>query len=64
MNISQATNASISYEGRPTEVSQSILYQVLSSGNQEKNTNHNIDLILWIYEKEEWREELLGGCKF
>ena len=31
----------------------------MSSGTLEKYANHNVDLILWIYEKDEWSEELL-----
>ena len=33
--------------------------QVVYSGKQENYANHNADLILWIYEKDEWREALL-----
>ena len=33
--------------------------QVVSSGTQEKYSNHNVDLILWAYDKDEWREALL-----
>ena len=56
MNLSQAISA---YEGRPTSVVESILSQVVSSVTQGNCTNHNVDLILWIYKREEWREELL-----
>ena len=33
--------------------------QVVSLGTQENYANHNSDLILWIYEKGEWREAFL-----
>ena len=56
MNLSKAI---ISYEGRPTAVVEAILSQVVSSSSQGNYTNHNVDLILWIYEKEEWRDELM-----
>ena len=56
MNLSQDI---VAYEGRPTSVVESILSQVVSSGTQVNYANHNVDLILWIYEREEWREELL-----
>ena len=55
MNLSQAIFA---YEGRPTSVVGSILIQFVSSGTQVNCTNHNVDLILCIYKREEWREEL------
>ena len=56
MNISQAI---VAYEGCPTAVVDSILSQVVSSGTQGNYANHNVDLIIWIYEREEWRKELL-----
>ena len=56
MNLSQAIFA---YEGRLNAVVESILSQVVSSGTQGNDANHNVDLILCIYEREEWREELL-----
>ena len=59
MTLSQAGNAIIAYEGHPTAVFDSILNQVGSSGTQANYTNHNADIILWIYENDEWREVLL-----
>ena len=56
MNLSQAV---VAYEGRPTAVVESILIQVVSSGTQVNYANHNIDLVLWMYRREEWREGLL-----
>ena len=56
---SQASNAIAAYEGCPTLVVKAILNQVVSSGTQENYSNHNVDLILWIYEKDERREALL-----
>ena len=53
MNLSQAI---VAYEGRPTAVVESIFSQVVSPGTQGNYTYHNVDLILWIYEREEWRE--------
>ena len=59
MTPSQASNAIISYEGRSTVVVKAILNQVVSSGTQANYANHNADLILCIYKKDEWREVLL-----
>ena len=59
MTLSQASNIIISYEGRSTAVVKAILNQVVSSGTQANYANQNADLILWIYEKDEWREALL-----
>ena len=56
MNLSQAI---IAYEGCLNAVVESILSQVLSSGTQANHANHNVDLIIWIYKREKWREELL-----
>ena len=56
MNQPQAL---IAYEGRPTAEVEAILNQVVSKGTQGNYINHNMDLILWIYEQEDWREELL-----
>ena len=53
------SQAIVSYEGRPTAVVESILNQVVSSVTQDNYAYHNVDLFLWIYEGEEWREELL-----
>ena len=36
--------------------------QVVYSGKQENYANHNADLILWIYEKYEYREALVRYC--
>ena len=55
MYLSQAIFA---YEGLPTAVFESILSQVVSSCTQGNYAYHNVDLILWIYEREKWREEL------
>ena len=57
--MSQASNAIISYAGRPTAVVEATLNQVVYLGTQANYANHNADLILWIYEKGEWRETLL-----
>ena len=56
MNLSRAI---IAYEGRPTDVVESILIQVVSSGTQGNYANHNVNLVLLIYKSKEWREELL-----
>ena len=57
MNLSQDI---VAYEGRPTATVESILSQVVSSGTQGNYANHNIDLVLWMYERDEWREEIMG----
>ena len=44
------------------EVVEAILNQVDYSGMQENYANHNVDLILWIYDKDEWREASLRDC--
>ena len=59
MTPSQASNAIIAYEGRPMAVVEAILTQVVSSGTPTYYANHNADQILWIYEKNKWREALL-----
>ena len=56
MNLSQDI---VAYEGRPTDVVESILSQVVSSGTQGNYSQQNVDLVLWICEREEWREESL-----
>ena len=38
---------------------EAIVYQVVAKGTQGNYINHNMDLILWIYDKEDWREEFL-----
>ena len=38
---------------------EAIVYQVVAKGTQGNYINHNMDLILWIYDKEEWRDELI-----
>ena len=53
MTLSQAINAIISYEGRLTTVVEAILNQLVYSCTQENYANHNYDLILWNYEKDE-----------
>ena len=59
MTLSQSSNAIIAYEGRPTEVFEAILIQLVSSGMHTNYANHDADLILWVYDKDEWREALL-----
>ena len=59
MTLCQASNSIIAYEGRRTEFVKAILSQVVSSGTRTNYANHNVDLLLWIYEKDEWREALL-----
>ena len=56
MNLSQSI---VAYEGRSTAVVESILIQVVSSGNQGNYDYHNVEIVVWIYERGEWREELL-----
>ena len=56
MNLSQAI---VAYEIRPTAVVESIWSQVVSSGTQGNYAYHNVEPVLWIYERDEWREELL-----
>ena len=56
MNLSQAI---VAYDGRPTAVVESTLSHVASSGTQGNYNKHITDLIIWIYERGEWREELL-----
>ena len=58
MNFSQAI---VAYEGPTTAVFECVLSQVVSSGTQGNYAYHNVDLLLWIYEREECREELLRG---
>ena len=48
INLSKAI---VAYEGRSTAVVESILSQVISSVTQGNYANHNVDLILWIYER-------------
>ena len=38
-------------------VVEAILSQVVSSGTRKNYANHNADLILWIYDKDEWVEK-------
>ena len=59
MTLSQESNATIGYEGHLNAVVDAILNKVVSSGTQANYANHNADLILWIYEKDEWREAFL-----
>ena len=56
MNLSQSI---VAYKVHLTAVVESILSQVVSSGTQGNYAYHNVNLVLWIYEREEWREELL-----
>ena len=58
--MSQARNAIVAYEGCPTAVFEAIFNQVVSLSTQENYASYNSDLILWIYEKGEWREALLS----
>ena len=59
MTLSQSSNCITTYESPLTAVVEAILNQVVFSGTQANYANHNADLILWIYEKDEWREALL-----
>ena len=59
MALSQASNAFITYKGRLKVVVEVILNQAVFIGMQTKYENHNADLILWIYKKDEWSEALL-----
>ena len=61
MTLSQASNTIIAYEGRLKAFTKAILSQVVSSDMQTNYENHNADLILWIYERNEWREALLSN---
>ena len=59
MTLSQASNTIVAYEGCPTAAGKAILKHVVPSGMQEKYANHNVDLTLWIYKKDEWKEAFL-----
>ena len=52
MNLSQAI---VAYDGLPTAAVESILSQVVSSVTQGNYAYHNVDIVLWIYKREEWR---------
>ena len=56
MNLSKAI---VAYKGFPNDVVESMLSQVVSSGTQVNYANHNVHLVIWVYEREEWSEELL-----
>ena len=66
MELADTTNAIVAYEGRPTAAVEAILNQVVSSGTQDNYANHNIDLILWLYEKRGFEgrvvERFYGGA--
>ena len=47
--MTDQSDAIIAYEGHPTDVVDSILRQVVSSGTQSNYAYHNVDLVLWIY---------------
>ena len=59
MTLSEASSAIVACKGLQTAVFEAISNEVVSSGTQEKYTNHNFDLILLIYDKDKWREALL-----
>ena len=56
MNISQAI---VAYAGFLTALFDSVSSQVVPSGTKCNYTNHDVNLIICIYEREECREELL-----
>ena len=63
IGIKSISNAIIAYEGYPTAFFEAILNQVASSGMQENYANHNVDLVLWIYDKDNWRDALLRNWR-
>ena len=53
------TQAIIPYQGRPTEAVEQIMRRVVSHNSSVSYRNNNIIFLLWLYDNEETREELL-----
>ena len=51
--------AIIPYEGRPTAVVEQIMKRVVAVNSNTSYRNNNIILIMWIYDNDEIREEIL-----
>ena len=56
MTLSQASNTIVACEGHLTAIVEVNLNEVVFSVTQEKYSNHNVDLINWIYKQDEWRK--------
>ena len=64
MRVSAATttttnNAIIPYQGRPTQAVEQIMKRVVADMSNASYCKNNIILMLWLYDIEEMREELL-----
>ena len=58
--MTDRSDAIISYEGRPTSTVEEIMKQVVATGTQGNCNDHNVDIVLWLYDSEDLREELLS----
>ena len=52
-------NALIPYQGRPTHAVEQIMKRVVADKSNTSYRNNNIILMLWLYDNEEMREEVL-----
>ena len=52
-------NAIIAYQGRPTNVVETIMKRVVASKSESKYKNDNTTFILWLYDNQELREDFL-----
>ena len=53
------STAIVPYQGKPTAEVQSILKQIVADKSRERYVNQNIIFMLWIFDNESLREELL-----
>ena len=58
-NINSNQQAIIQYQGRPTAAVEQIMRKVVADKSSVSYRNNNIILILWLYDNEEHREEVL-----
>ena len=56
-------NALIPYQGYPTQAVEQIMKRVVVVNFNVSYCNNNIILLLWLYDNEEYREELLQDWK-
>ena len=59
MTLSQATNSLVAYEGLPSNEVCSIMRHIVAKNSTEKYNLKNVKLLLWLYNEEDLREEVL-----
>ena len=59
MNLAPVTTALVAFEGRPSNVVCNIMKNIVTKNSSNKYDAENVKRLLWLYNDEKLREEIL-----